>query len=238
MRKSRVLAVGVALGMVFAMGAQAFAGPVIEKVQAYVNHEMSFEFDGEKAVLPDGYEVLVYEGRSYVPARFVAEKLGAEVDWKEETKVISITAKEQEPATPTGPAITTKPGISYEYKSLPLTKENTTCSLEAYMYTKSDDGDRIWFRLKNKESDPIRLDQMKTVILADGKAYDMEDTNILTIDTKWYNSIQKDDSIEGYIQLPIKTGSPEKLHLEMQVVVNERYNSGTRVETFDFNLAL
>ncbi|WP_018130744.1 copper amine oxidase N-terminal domain-containing protein [Effusibacillus pohliae] len=74
-RKHKQLIAGLVMGGVIASAGAAFAdGPV-----HFVNFK--FKFDGVEKSLPEGFTVLEYNGRTYVPARFVAENLGAKVDW-------------------------------------------------------------------------------------------------------------------------------------------------------------
>ena len=37
---------------------------------------------------------IIVDGRTYTPARFVAEQLGAKVDWNEETQLVTVTGKD------------------------------------------------------------------------------------------------------------------------------------------------
>ncbi|MVP01857.1 copper amine oxidase N-terminal domain-containing protein [Paenibacillus lutrae] len=71
-----------------------FAAGGIEKIQAYLNHGIKFQVNGASWVPKDSDGVklapVVYEGSSYLPARAVAEALGAEVKWDDDTQTIYI----------------------------------------------------------------------------------------------------------------------------------------------------
>ncbi|WP_068775875.1 stalk domain-containing protein [Paenibacillus sp. FJAT-26967] len=71
-----------------------FAAGGIEKIQAYLNHDIKFQVNGKSWVPKDSDGVklapVVYEGSSYLPARAVAEALGAEVKWDDDTQTIYI----------------------------------------------------------------------------------------------------------------------------------------------------
>jgi len=79
MKRKRLLILGIAIGLLLSVSVQVFAAPAIEKIEAYINHEMNFTFNGKDTPLPEEYEVLVYKDRSYVPVRFIGDNLGAEV---------------------------------------------------------------------------------------------------------------------------------------------------------------
>ena len=95
MNGKKGLLLGLSLGLCLGTALPAFGQPVSEPIQAYLNHSYYFTFDGERTELPEDGHVLVYEGRSYVPARFVAEQLGATVTWHSDTKEIEIRREKQ-----------------------------------------------------------------------------------------------------------------------------------------------
>jgi hypothetical protein len=79
----RICALSIAGIMIFSMG--AYAGSNTEKITAYLNKGLTLKVDGEvlKPTEDDGSRLypIVYNGRTYVPAKVVAEKLGASVDY-------------------------------------------------------------------------------------------------------------------------------------------------------------
>jgi len=94
MKKSAFVASIAAASLLFG-SVGAFAAGGIEKIQAYLNHDITFTVDG-KAWTPtdsDGNELaaLIYEGSSYVPAKAVAEKMGGRVVWDGDTQTIKLT---------------------------------------------------------------------------------------------------------------------------------------------------
>ena len=91
-QKYKQLLAGVIIGVLCALPCGALASTT-GWVSALLDKGISFQFDGQGAALPEGYTVLFYEGHTYVPARFVGEKLGAAVGWEQETKTVKINAK-------------------------------------------------------------------------------------------------------------------------------------------------
>lgn len=52
---------------------------------------IKFTFNGVEQALPAGYTTLTQDNHTYVPARFIAEQLGAKVDWDEASQTVKIT---------------------------------------------------------------------------------------------------------------------------------------------------
>lgn len=239
MRKNRLLITGMVIGIVVSLSVQAFAAANIEKIQAYVNHKMSFEFNGEKKELPDGYEVLVYKDRSYVPARFVAENLGATVDWNDSTKVISLKADKSNNSTDKGSTDNNEDKKSQiEYKSLPQTQESINCRVSIVTSFKDDNNNvpKLAIYLKNKGKNVIEYDQMAATFTANGRTYETEGADAIYIDGRLYKSLKEDEEVDAYIPIPGKLKNPEKMQVKLTVKVTENYETTT--EDFYFNVAL
>ncbi len=81
--RKRICALSFAGVMLFSMG--AYAGSNTVKITAFLNKGLTLKVDGEvlKPTEDDGSRIypIVYNGRTYVPAKVVAEKLGASVDY-------------------------------------------------------------------------------------------------------------------------------------------------------------
>jgi len=247
MKQKKILAAGFAIGLVFSMSIQAFAAPVIEKIEAYINHQMTFTFNGEKKALPEGYEVIVYKDHSYVPARFVAENLGAEVTWNDQTKEIGIVSKKSDnnsAANPSDSNSATNPNDSkatapkYDYKKLPLYKETANYKMSVVLFSDDNQGKKLNITLENKSDDLIQLDQMATIVEADGKSYDMSKATITHLDTRWYQDLKKEDKTEGFIRLPnnIDYTEVKNIHAVFKVKSNGALKEWT--ENMDFDIAL
>ncbi|SHG94795.1 Copper amine oxidase N-terminal domain-containing protein [Thermosyntropha lipolytica DSM 11003] len=83
----------VAIMMLLAFTAGAVAGSTSQVIQATLAHDFKFMLNG-KAWTPqiDGKNLspIVYEGRTYLPARPLAEALGVKIDWDKSTKTVII----------------------------------------------------------------------------------------------------------------------------------------------------
>lgn len=226
MKRKSLLTIGISLGIVLTLGIQVFAAPAIERIEAYVNNQFTFEFDGTEKKLSDDYEVIVYKDRSYVPVRFVAENLGATVDWDNAAKMIKIQSK--------APEVVEKPQEDIrEYRELPLYKENVNFKMSVVLFSDDEYGYKISAVLENKTDTPIQLDQLKTIVVADGVEHSMDNVSITQLDTRWYNDILKDKKTEGYVRLPNTLDEPKNLHLEFQVRTNGAIVNKTETMAFD-----
>lgn len=237
MEKRKLVGAGIALGIILTMSFQVFAASAIEKIEAYANKEMNFEFDGKAVALPSEYEVIVYKDRSYVPARFVAENLGATVNWDNNTKKILFTkAQTSTPPSITLPAIETPSG---NYKELPQTKDTLEYRLSVVSYYSEGQGvgDKLYLTLTNTSNYPIQLNQMATKIIADGVEYDMVPSEAADLDTKWYADIEADKTGEGYIRLPRSVKDVKNLEIKFFVNYNSSANEKEKPVTFQIDLS-
>lgn len=80
---------GVGLGFVFAFSTGAFASDAIHALL----FPASFEINGTNHALNNDYKVLNVDGHAYVPIRFVAENLGATIDYDSESQKIIVKNK-------------------------------------------------------------------------------------------------------------------------------------------------
>ncbi|MCZ8522059.1 MULTISPECIES: copper amine oxidase N-terminal domain-containing protein [Paenibacillus] len=100
MKKRNTAAVVGVLSLTLTMGmvVGTYADEAIAEITAHVNKRMTLQVDGTQVKLADGKEELapiIYEGRSYVPAKPLAEALGAQVRWDEETERVIITTADK-----------------------------------------------------------------------------------------------------------------------------------------------
>jgi len=71
------------------------AASIIEDIKATINKEIKITWNGEEfSPTEENGTVLhpiIYNGRSYLPVRFIAEKAGVKVDWDNKTKTIILS---------------------------------------------------------------------------------------------------------------------------------------------------
>ncbi|MCX7568719.1 stalk domain-containing protein [Tumebacillus sp. DT12] len=91
-KNAKGLIAGIIIGAVVAGTGVAAAD---QTVNAYLS-SFKFKFNGVEKQLPEGYTVLNYQNRSYVPARFVAESMGGNVEFDVATGTVNIHANSNE----------------------------------------------------------------------------------------------------------------------------------------------
>lgn len=192
--KKRYLVLGIAAGFLLSLGVQTYAQDAVSTVAAWIRNDYRIEYNGEEKKLPEGYQILVYQNRTYLPLRYVGELLGADIQWDGETNTASIFQEKN-------------PGIidTTGYGVLPQSVETLDYRITATALMGKDDaeGARLYLSLKNKSDSVLRLDQGSTVFEIDGKKYTYRDVDSLLYDSRWYTTyLEKDAEAEGYLRLP------------------------------------
>ena len=192
--KKRYLVLGIAAGFLLSLGVQTYAQDAVSTVAAWIRNDYHIEYNGEEKKLPEGYQILVYQNRTYLPLRYVGELLGADIQWDGETNTASIFQEKN-------------PGIidTTGYGVLPQSVETLDYRITATALMGKDDteGARLYLSLKNKSDSVLRLDQGSTVFEIDGKKYTYRDVDSLLYDSRWYTTyLEKDAEAEGYLRLP------------------------------------
>ena len=201
--KKRYLLLGAAAGLLLSLGIQTYAQDALTAVTAWLRNDYRIEYNGEEQMLPKGYDILVYQDRTYLPLRYVGELVGAEIEWNPETHTASIHREESvdNPEIPDISDIIDTTG----YSTLPQSIETLDYRITATALMGKDDneGARLYLSLKNKSDTVLRLDQGSTVFTIDGKDYDYRDIDSLYYDNRWYTTyLEKDQETEGYLRLP------------------------------------
>lgn len=114
LKKYKQLIVGIILGAIIFNVAPSMALSGLKTIDVMYNN-IKIAVDG-KEVETDS-EPFIYEGRTYVPIRFVSEALGMEVNWNDKTKTVEITnTSSSTPNATIDPSPTPTPSASTEAK--------------------------------------------------------------------------------------------------------------------------
>jgi hypothetical protein len=244
----RFFLIGVVLGCILMLSPGALAA-VGKTVSAIADEYISFEIDGEKKELPEGYTVLLYEGRTYVPTRFVSESLGADVQWVDSERAVRITSQKplpfpEEESMPEDTAEEERAETEQEdletedetgqpkgdYREMPVTAYYEDMRLTAYLVMLERGHTRVYIDLENEDAPPLQILQGETVAVVDGKEYNAADVPFYMRDERWYYDVRAEETRNGYLSLPLIEEDGEEMKLIVTVLNNDRTQSTRKVE--------
>lgn len=235
------LLLGLVLGIVVTLSFSPISA-MTDTITAFMRPGFQFYFNGTPVPIPAGQTVLVYEGRSYVPARFVAENLGADVLWDDVTQRIFITAPE-----PVAPEVEEEPVVEPEvpetaeeeekeediiqpagtYRKTPVTQyfrdlELTVTSVLIRDRRLADNrGTRVFIRVQNNSAPPLEILQMQTTAIVDGVEHKSENVPVFQLDSTWHSNIRRNEVREGYLSLPDIPENAEKMAITIRILEND-----------------
>ncbi len=96
MKKLAYVMAGFLAGLLVIGTATAFAKTADLIGKVYWNKDVNILFDGETRILTGDYVVMNYLDYNYTSARFIAEGLGAKVEYDEKTNSIKVKSQEHE----------------------------------------------------------------------------------------------------------------------------------------------
>lgn len=219
-----------------------------QTISAIIDDRVSFQFNGAEKGLPDGYEVLNYNDRTYVPARFIAEELGADVSWDDSTRTINITKikdeqtdKEDDVKVPDNENQEQNEQPDGEApKKLPLSKVTdqgvlvTVKSINA----KQQGLTSLVLKVTNTTDIPVSLEQDKMYLEVDGQKYK---SNRFVSDWTYIGADDEDDdnndnSAEAFAYFPGLPRDTESAKLSLEIRDVEGNNPES--VTLDFNIKI
>ena len=244
--KGKYLLLGIVIGVSFMTSALVFA---YSPISAWLSDNVSIYFNGEEKALPEGYEVLTYNGRTYTPARFIAEELGAEVVWDEGTKSIYINYDEEvevpsddieddlidekdedekveEPSKP----------LAY-YKKLPYIQLSHDVYITVTNISIQDNVTTAYVEVEGRRDEPMQLNLSASKLIVGDESYMTTDTkNVVDpIDTRWYHDIREEERVSGWVKFPPIDKDTEYVTLYLETIKNDGSNEITEFE-FDIKL--
>lgn len=105
---------------------------------------------------------LVRDGRTYLPARFVAEAFGYQVDWDAGTGTVTVSKDGNVPPPPVVDADPTNPPIEYDDRGWPVIKVETAQKLFGPLVPPDElIGNGTWVALKWKSRDVLLNPEIK-----------------------------------------------------------------------------
>ena len=209
MKNYKQFIAGVVVGGVLLSGGNVLAN---NASLPSITNWVKYKIDGEYKSLPSGYTTLNYEGHTYVPTRFIAEQLGADVEWDDQTKTVTI----EKPEVTTGDENSNKEENSNngeecskpdstKYEELPVSKTINGVRVEIYSVEDQYDYTKLYVTVKNTDESLVQLDQGTAYFQSESSNYANKDINggvMYWKDTAWFKDIEEDKDAKGYIMLP------------------------------------
>lgn len=240
MKSAALVLLGVVIGTAGVSVSEAQSDG--QNLSVWQNFSVKYLLDGKQVALPADQASLNYNGRLYVPVRFLSEQLGLGVAWDSLNSTVSLTSPK--PAVLlTGSAIEppktcpepVTPAETLEYKALPQTQTYADYELTVTTVTKDEFPSRVYVKLENKEADPIQLVASETKAVIDGKEFLAKTTTLSLQDSRWYDDIAEDEDEEGYIAFPKISKDAKNMHIEFTVLTN---NAKQEKKTISFDVKI
>lgn len=228
MNKFRHVILGCFIGSIITLSTTSFANPS-NIISAILDSTIKFEINGEEQTLSSDYDVILYKDRTYVPVRFVAEHLGAEVDWAESTRTVVINEKE---CLPCSKEEKPQDSNNIRYDELPVTTYVNDHDLKIIVSSIVQEEERtlIFLELDNLGKAPIQLDQLATKFIIEDetiKQTELSDNILIKYDSGWFNDVREEQSRQGMITMPPLPKDTENITLQLKTIQND----GSQKET-------
>lgn len=246
MKNYKQFIAGVVVGGVLLTSGNALANNAVIPT---ITNWVKYTFDGVEKTLPSSYTTLNYEGHTYVPARFIAEELGAEVEWDDATKTVEIIKEQQqveEPPQQQETEDTKEPeqqpvkdeeDEDTKYEELPVSKMVDGVRVEVYSVEHRDNYTKFYIDVKNTTEKPFRLNQESVYFKVGNNNYKHTDAskNMYWKDTTWFNELEEDDDAQGYVML----SKIDKDDMKGQLYIEVEENAVTpKVLSYSFDINL
>lgn len=215
-------------------------------VSVFLSPHITYTVNGINKEVPEDSTTLIYGNRVYVPARFIAEALGGQVEWDEKSKTIGLKSpapeyiyieKETDEEKETEIEKETKEELEEESKEekeekestkdiddfnkLPLFYEDTSMKIEITNIFFDNNQTRVYIVLTNKLDKPIQLDQSTIVAKVNEKEYKVSDAPSIYRNNIWYNDIRSEETMSGYITLPVINEDEPGMEIEFTIFEND-----------------
>lgn len=191
-----------------------------------ITNWVKYKFNGEEKQLPSGYATLNYDGHTYVPSRFIAEELGAEVEWDDKTKTVLINKEAVTQELPECPPQQDdkEEKVEKEYQALPVAKTIDGVRVEVYSVEQTHEYTKFYLIVKNTKEQLVQLNQEVGMLKTEDDevyAHNSIKGNVLYWkDTAWFNDIREDNEVEGYVMLPRIPNDTKQGEFYIEIVEN------------------
>lgn len=237
MKISKGFVSGLLVGSILSISVVAYGAPA--QIDAFKNTAIKYFFDGKEVSLGEDYDTIIYKNRAYVPARFVADNLGAKVDYNAEMETINFKSPEPkiveklvEVEKPVNCEDQSKnPGT---YVTLPYTISEKNFDFKVKFLNDSDNNvTKIYVELTGKKDNKnnLSIDAYNAVLTTEENEYKMSDLVPTFYDTKIFTTIKDEETLDSF--LAFKPVSEKEKEFRLRVAVKE---SGSENKTHNIDI--
>lgn len=203
------------------------------EVPATLLNDVLFTFNGETKASPSDQPVLNYNGYTYLPVRYVAEQLGADVNWDPAKRMVSINLEPEvieKVVEKEVPYYVTDPDkVSVSYSELPISvvKDDFKVALTTVTRDKGLNWSKFYVECYNKNTTgkTFTIVNSSAELVVDGEEIDLYATRSKWDQqwgTKYIKKINKDsERTEGFLLFKLIPSDWEKADLSFDVMDNE-----------------
>jgi hypothetical protein len=232
----------ITLGLLLSLSSFSYAAPQV--IETYLQNDFLIKVDGEFKYHPEGLRPLVYENRTYLPAAYIAELLGASTTFDSSTKTVIISSKPQVNLDEEKIAeyekriieledkikkLESSTSVSSNYSKMParLSKNGYKITLEGLSIRDDGRDGRLYFTLENEDINTgVKLNALSTTIEANGKKYNADVKYRENLDMDLFKWIKTDDEINSFIpfsDLPEEDSDIKEMIVTIVIETNELY---------------
>ncbi len=188
--------------------------------------DVTFRFDGERVASPSDQPVLNYQGYTYVPLRFVAETLNAEVNWDAAARLVDVVSDKKTyiKEVPVEKIVYVEKdemdSDTVVYEKLPAKERQNdhVVTVTGISRDETTGYTKVFINVENRsDSDVIQVVPSSAELTVDGEQYDVFSLTRYW-DQKWETSdIQYDEERDGYLIFDLIPEDYEKVDLTFTI---------------------
>ena len=232
----------ITLGLLVGLSTFSYAAPKV--VEAYLQNDFLIKVNGEFKYHPEGLKPLVYQNRTYLPASYIAQLLGANTTFDSATKTVSITSEELNNLDKTKleeyenkikeleneiKILKESNSSNSDYIKMPVrvTQGGYKLTLEGLSIRDDGNDGRLYFTLENEDADTgIKIDAMSTTIETNEQKYTASSQFQENIDLNLFKWSRRDEELKTYIpfsDLPEDDKEIKEMTIKIVLEINETY---------------
>ncbi|SKB40227.1 Copper amine oxidase N-terminal domain-containing protein [Acetoanaerobium noterae] len=244
----------LAITLTMLIGISSFAYAAPKTIEAYLQNDFLIKVNGEFKYHPEGLKPIVYENRTYLPAAFIADILGASTTFDTSTKTVNIASQPQNSLDQNKideyenkikelenkiKKLESSTQVTSDYANFPSRVSKDGYQLTVEGLSVRDDGrdGRLYFYLKNEDVNTgIKINSMATTIEANGKTYKASAMMQENLDMKLFKWVQRTEDLKTFIpfsDLPEEDKDIKEMTITIEVEINQAY---PKTETLVFKV--